>query len=97
MQETQQQRRPGPPPSVYVVLRVIGCRPHWLAVTGGWAPVITTWTQSWMTNEREIAYQAARCSGGLLVRLSQDEWADYLNRAASQGTANEEPNQEVQS
>lgn len=83
----RERTHPGPQPSVYVVLRVIGCRQHWLAVTGGWAPAITQWTQNWLSSDREVAYQAARCAGGLLVRMSREEWAAHLDAAAAEAYA----------
>jgi hypothetical protein len=75
---------PGPRPSVYTVLKIIGCRQHWLAVSGGWTANVNHWTQSWVSSEREVAYQAAKRAGGLLVRWTQAEWAALLEGAIGQ-------------
>lgn len=74
----------GPAACVYVVLKVIGCRLHYLAVSGGWTSRIDHWTVSWTSSEREVAYQRAKSAGGLLVRWTQAEWATLLDAAISQ-------------
>lgn len=74
----------GPAPCVYNVMKVIGCRCHWLAASGGWTSRIDHWTQSWTSTEREVAYQRAKSAGGLLVKWTQAEWAALLDTAISQ-------------
>jgi hypothetical protein len=87
--------QPGPRPSIYVAIRVIGCRVHYLQVNGGWKPSIDHWTQSWVSPEREAAYQTARRTGGLLVRLSEEEWGEALDEARASYEAEQAREQEV--
>lgn len=74
-------RRPGPRPALYIIIRVIGCRIHHLAITGGWASYIDPYTRHWPSEERELAYQFAQRAGGLLVRMTEAEWAAALDAA----------------
>lgn len=77
----------GPRPSIYTVLKVLGCRIHHLNVSGGWTPAIDSWTQSWLSSEREVAYTAAKRAGGLLVKWTEQEWAAHLDASVNQEPA----------
>jgi hypothetical protein len=45
--------------------------------------------------EREAAYQTARRTGGLLVRLSEEEWGEALDEARASYEAEQAREQEV--
>ena len=87
---------PGPRPSVYVILKVIGCRIHYAAVNGGWTSYVNHWTRSWVSTEREEAYQSAKAAGGLLVRWTQAEWAALLDSAVNQEPEHDDSAGDVQ-
>ena len=69
---------------VYVVMKVIGCRCHYLAVNGGWSSQIDTWVEHWVSSERETAYQRAQRAGGLLIKFTREEWSAALDDAAKE-------------
>ena len=69
----------GPPPCVYCIIRVIGCRIHWRTVADGWNPDLTCWTVHWMSKEREAAYQQAQETHGLLIKYTIREWNEAMD------------------
>jgi hypothetical protein len=66
--------RPGPPPSVYIILRIIGCRIHYRSAADGWTPRLSVYSLHFLSAERELAYSTAQACHGLLVKMTLDEW-----------------------
>ncbi len=75
-----ERRPPGPPPCIYIILRIIGCRLHYRTVADGWSPELSAYVVHWYSAEREAAYSQAQAVRGLLIKLTRDEWTAAMDQ-----------------